>query len=143
MEVHHHPEPGKKTFKEYLLEGLMIFLAVTMGFLAESLREYITDKEKERQYVSSLINDIKQDSANLAGAIEENKRKLKGLNVVLSLSKRNLDEPANRKLLYENAGNSISYYSSFSSNDATMMQLKNAGGLRLIRRSHSSRPRCS
>lgn len=38
MEVHHHPHVEKKGFKEYLLEGLMIFVAVTMGFFAETIR---------------------------------------------------------------------------------------------------------
>jgi hypothetical protein len=35
MEVHHHPNlhHEKKPWKEYILEGLMIFFAVTMGFL--------------------------------------------------------------------------------------------------------------
>ena len=33
MEVHHHPQVEKKNFREYFLEFLMIFLAVTMGFL--------------------------------------------------------------------------------------------------------------
>jgi hypothetical protein len=33
MEVHHHPEVEKKGFKAHLLEGLMNFIAVTMGFL--------------------------------------------------------------------------------------------------------------
>src|SRR5882762_10075503 len=47
MEVHHHPNVEKKNFKEYLLEGLMIFLAVTMGFFAESLRENIANHERE------------------------------------------------------------------------------------------------
>src|ERR1700733_12146647 len=46
MEVHHHPEVEKKGFKEYILEGLMIFLAVTMGFFAENLRETISDNQK-------------------------------------------------------------------------------------------------
>ena len=32
MEVPHHPDVEKKNFKEYLLEFIMIFLAVTMGF---------------------------------------------------------------------------------------------------------------
>ncbi len=36
MEVHHHPHVEKKAFKEYFLEFLMIFLAVTMGFFAEN-----------------------------------------------------------------------------------------------------------
>src|ERR1700709_1141220 len=45
MEVHHHPqvEHKSKPWKEYLLEGFMIFVAVTMGFFAESLREHIND----------------------------------------------------------------------------------------------------
>jgi hypothetical protein len=33
MEVHHRPTVEKKHFKEYFLGFLMIFLAVTMGFL--------------------------------------------------------------------------------------------------------------
>jgi hypothetical protein len=36
MEVHHHPNVEKKGYKEYFLEFLMIFLAVTMGFIAEN-----------------------------------------------------------------------------------------------------------
>jgi hypothetical protein len=69
MEVHHHPEIEKKTFKQYLLEGLMIFLAVTMGFFAESLREHIADKKKETQIIIALIKDIKKDTASLNNAI--------------------------------------------------------------------------
>jgi hypothetical protein len=61
MEVHHHPDlhHKRKQFREYFLEFLMIFLAVTMGFLAESLREHFGDKEKEREYVSSLVQNLK------------------------------------------------------------------------------------
>jgi len=36
MEVHRHPDVEKKRFKEYFLEFLMIFLAVTLGFFAEN-----------------------------------------------------------------------------------------------------------
>ncbi len=51
MEVHHHPDlhHKKKKFTEYLLEFLMIFLAVTLGFFAESLREGLADHAKERK----------------------------------------------------------------------------------------------
>jgi hypothetical protein len=54
MEVHHHPEVEKKGFKEYILEGLMIFIAVMMGFFAESIRENITNKEHVKQLTSQL-----------------------------------------------------------------------------------------
>jgi hypothetical protein len=65
MEVHHHPDlhHRKKKFKEYLLEFFMIFLAVTMGFIAENVREGIGDREKERHYVESLVNNLKDDTA--------------------------------------------------------------------------------
>src|SRR5436190_24286711 len=62
MEVHHHPNVEKKNFKEYLLEGLMMFLAVTMGFFAENIRENISDREKEKDLMQSLIMDLKEDS---------------------------------------------------------------------------------
>jgi len=67
MEVHHHPDlhHKEKPWKEYLLEGLMIFLAVTMGFFAESLREHIANKEKENQIIASLVRDLKKDTARL------------------------------------------------------------------------------
>ena len=43
MEVHHHPHVEKKNFKEYFLEFLMIFLAVTMAFIGENMREQLSD----------------------------------------------------------------------------------------------------
>src|ERR1700683_5358243 len=65
MEVHHHPDllHEPKKWKEYFLEFLMIFLAVTMGFFAENIREGISDKEKERKYMESMLVDLKKDTA--------------------------------------------------------------------------------
>jgi len=67
MDVHHHPQlkHSPKPWKEYLLEGLMIFLAVTMGFFAESLREHIANNKKEDQIVVSMARDLKKDTAKL------------------------------------------------------------------------------
>jgi hypothetical protein len=69
MEVHHHPEVGKKSFKEYLLEGLMIFIAVTMGFFAESIRETIHEHHLERDYIKSFTEDLKIDTARINTAL--------------------------------------------------------------------------
>ena len=61
MEVFHHPDlhHNKKQWKEYIIEFLMIFLAVTLGFFAENLREYISDNHHVRQLASQLIIDLK------------------------------------------------------------------------------------
>jgi len=71
MEVHHHPLVEKKNFKEYFLEFLMIFLAVTMGFFAESYRENLSDRNKEKEYIKSMVEDLKTDSAFLELSINK------------------------------------------------------------------------
>lgn len=135
MEVHHHPHVphGRKKFKEYLLEFVMIFLAVTLGFMAESLREHISDKEKEREYIVSFVNNLKVDTMRWQEAIRDNQEKIDRLKQLMSLVNQNLSDTAVRRRIYENS-NTVGFYSIFESNDATMMQLKNAGGLRLIHR---------
>jgi hypothetical protein len=64
MEVHHHPqlEHKPKPWKEYLLEGLMIFLAVTMGFFAETIRENISENGKAKELAKSLYQEVYADS---------------------------------------------------------------------------------
>jgi hypothetical protein len=60
MEVHHHPHVEKKRFKEYFLEFLMIFLAVTLGFFAENIREHYSEKNAVRKYLESYRNELLQ-----------------------------------------------------------------------------------
>jgi hypothetical protein len=67
MEVHHHPQLDHKPkpWKEYLLEGLMIFIAVMLGFFAENVRESITNRQHVRELVLQLAQDLKADTAKL------------------------------------------------------------------------------
>jgi len=66
MEVHHHPQLDHrhKPWKEYLLEGFMIFIAVMMGFIAENVRENITNSEHAEQLTSQLAQDLRADIKN-------------------------------------------------------------------------------
>ena len=67
MEVHHHPQLDHKhkPWKEYLLEGLMIFIAVMMGFIAENIREGITNREHVRDLTAQLVQDLTNDTFEL------------------------------------------------------------------------------
>ncbi len=60
MEVHHHPDlhHKRKDFREYFLEFFMIFLAVTMGFLAESIREHFVETRNTRQYLQTFKQEL-------------------------------------------------------------------------------------
>jgi hypothetical protein len=132
----HHPKVEKKNLKEYLLEGLMIFLAVTLGFLAENLREHFTERSKERQYIVGLIRNLKDDTADLRHVIESDGKQVKGLDSMLNLAHQDLAIDSNRKSFYHFATQYLYNSASFESNDVTLQQLKSTGDYRLIEKDH-------
>ncbi len=47
MEVHHaHHPTHKKKWSEYIIEFVMLFTAVTLGFFAENIREHFIETAK-------------------------------------------------------------------------------------------------
>ena len=134
MEVHHHPNlhHKPKKWKEYFLEFLMIFLAVTMGFIAESYREHVSDQTKEKEYIQSLIEDLKGDQNILSQHIIHVKSGLSMMDSMITL----LNTPS---LITDNTGK-LYYFARLaprlnplSINNRTLEQLKNSGNFRLIR----------
>ena len=133
MEVHHHPHVEKKSFKEYLLEGLMIFVAVTMGFIAENIRESIENHETEKRNIEIVLNNQKNDTSRLVASIEKNKEKIRILDRVNSF---NVPHPLPKDSVQELI--SLIYqcgpFYDFISNDAAIEQMKSSGSLRLIKK---------
>ena len=68
MELHKHPQhlTHKKRWGEYLLEFLMIFLAVTLGFFSENIREYFVDTSREKEFMASLVKDLELDTSQFS-----------------------------------------------------------------------------
>jgi len=130
MEVHHHSRHGKKKWTEYIWEFLMLFLAVFCGFLAENIREHKVEKAREKQFMKSLIEDLKADTASIANL---NKLRNARHKMYDSLSSVIIEKKyaVNGAAVYY-WGRSISRRSFFFSVDGTLQQLKNSGGLRLI-----------
>jgi uncharacterized membrane protein len=60
MEVHHHSHVEKKGFKEYFLEFIMIFLAVTMAFIGENMREQLCDVKYKWKFRSVCVTRMFQ-----------------------------------------------------------------------------------
>ncbi len=73
MEVHHHSHKPKK-WKEYLTEFIMLFLAVSMGFIAENLREKHIEDERSEELMHAFISDVKENQKQLDSLIMNNKR---------------------------------------------------------------------
>jgi hypothetical protein len=132
MEVHHHPHVEKKNFKEYFLEFLMIFLAVTMGFFAETIRESLVEKNQARSYIGSLDKDISNDVQVLPKLIQYQTLQIKlADSLVLLLDSVDVKTRANRIYFYAKytiRQTNLSFYVT----ERTITQLKNSGGFRLI-----------
>ena len=76
MEVHHHPHvpTHAKPWKEYLLEGLMIFVAVTLGYGAENIREHFIETKKAVVSAKNLYKDVLDDSVSYAQTMKNRNR---------------------------------------------------------------------
>jgi hypothetical protein len=108
----------------------MLFLAVFCGFLAEYQLEHKIERDRERQYMGSLLVDLRSDTSHINGVIN-----LFSLNIQMEDSlKAALLRPgvindgsiAYRYLSYPLMG------SIFQRSEGTINQLKNAGGWRLV-----------
>ena len=137
MEVHHHPHVHhSKKWKDYFFEFLMLFLAVTTGFFVENLREHNVEAKREKQYIKSFIEDLKMDTSSLSmwiKIIHGNRNKIDSL--IYLLGRPGIESSGNDLYYYARFATKINF---FKSNDRTITQLKNSGGLRLIRNQQAS-----
>lgn len=74
MEVHHpHHPTHKKKWSEYIIEFVMLFAAVTLGFFVENYREHYVEKMREDQFILDIRKDIIFDSLQLSKLDHQNK----------------------------------------------------------------------
>jgi hypothetical protein len=130
--AHHlHKAPGTK-FWHFFFEFLMLFLAVFCGFMAENFREHKIEKERERQYIQSLVADLKSDQQVLAEHIAYVQKTEAMTDSMISLLNTPSHIPENTGKLYYFARLAPRIVP-LSTNDRTFEQLKNSGNFRLIR----------
>lgn len=126
--------PETKNWQAYFLEFLLIFLAVALGFFAESIREDMGDQEKEREFIRSMIEDAALDTLHFNEAIEENQYRSVCLDSLGKILCRNVKGPAIETTIYRLFRVGLNHPAFVSPTERTMTQLKNAGGMRLIRK---------
>jgi hypothetical protein len=135
MEVHKHPHDvtHKKKWGEYLLEFLMIFFAVFLGFLAENKREEMIEHSRAKEFavglVGSLNADITQFNLLRDFRIQKNKQKDSLLDVLSKPPNPEYDSSLHR-LISQGLMSRI-YYVPI---DATWQEMKSTGALRYIKR---------
>ena len=137
MEVHHHPRTEKKRFKEYLLEFIMIFFAVTMCFFAETIRENVTEHRRAKEFAESMLQDLREDTAQLRSYrqyFDFAARNVDTLQQLLGHAEP-ADIPSGKLYWYGLFGGSNRY---FVPNDETFQQMKSSGSLRYFNKNVAS-----
>jgi hypothetical protein len=125
-----HPASRKK-IRNYLFEFVMLFLAVFCGFIADNWREQLSEHQREKEFIQSIVEDIKSDTLQSNLILVQLKKIHIGLDsVLIALSSPKIMENSNDvyRLWTKNLGLEV-----FVSNDRTIQQLKSSGELRLIR----------
>jgi len=129
---HHHPShhPHKK-WRHYLFDFFMLFLAISLGFYVDNLREHYVEKKREKQYMQMLVADLETDIHVLDSNMAFRQKREETLQRFVSLLGQK-DIQKNAALIYRLA-DSTDGYETFNRDDRTIQQLKGAGGMRMIR----------
>ena len=129
MEVHHHSHHPKK-WKEYITEFLMLFLAVSLGFFAENLREHQVEKHREISYLKNVHEDLQLDLKNIDNVMSQNTVRLQAMDTLFQAINNNTI--TNEDVYYYIRN--LALRATFESSHVGLDQIKSAGGLRMIKK---------
>ena len=129
MEVHHHSHTSRKKWTHYFWEFLMLFLAVFCGFLAEYQLEHVIENQREKQYMQSFVHDLESDIATIDLGFPLKDERIKAIDSVFIFFSKNPDAKEVPGSVIRQMRRTL-----WDRHSTTMDQLKNAGGLRLIRK---------
>ena len=108
------------------------FLTVTAGFFAETLREHISERKKEKEYMVSMIADLKEDTADITQINRALFRNIRGQDSLILLLKSFHETDSTAKQAYR-------YYLRYTIaapqvifNEGTVTQLLGSGNMQLV-----------
>jgi hypothetical protein len=110
----------------------MLFLAVFAGFIAENLREHYVEKKREKLYIGSLVDDLKDDTTNIHRVTRLSLKIVHRQDTLIDLL-NDLKDTSNltRKAYYYYFLSAVAFLE-VKFNERTINQLLNAGNMRLI-----------
>jgi len=123
---------GRKTWKSYLFDFFMLFLAVFLGFLAQWQLELSSEHRQEREFILSLAEDLKKDTLNLNNYFRFNENiQAYCDSLQFCISRTDIFKTSNS---FYNYSRELARYARYYPTDRTIQQLKNSGNMRLIRK---------
>jgi hypothetical protein len=130
MEVHAHSHTERKKWTHYLWEFLMLFLAISLGFYAENLREGIKHKEEVKTQMRSLLSDLQSDITLFDSVTDRNSYGAKMADSLVELLHSDITNTSEIYFAARTVTANLGYY---YTNSKSFEQLKTAGLLRYIK----------
>lgn len=129
--AHHlHKAPGVRAW-HYFFEFLMLFLAITLGFFVENMREEYIENKRAKEYAQSLYDDLKIDTA----MIQRTSNEKVWIGAKYDSAAKILNSPDlikyNSFIYY--VGRYLTVNDIFTSQDVTYQQLRSSGSFRYIK----------
>ena len=136
MEVHHpHHPTHKKKWSEYIIEFVMLFTAVTLGFLAENLREHQIMSHRVEQNKITILKDLQADSVEISRvlAIEDSSiNAFNRVNNILYLAKNNKISQNQLIDSIKKMPNLIAYSTTLYMNNSSFKNMQSSGLLSYV-----------
>lgn len=136
MEVHHHSHGshGKKNWKSYFWEFLMLFLAVFCGFLAEYQLEHKIERDRAKELAKSFYLELKNDSVTAAVKVKNRLKQEAALKYMINYFKdSNLNNVPKAFAINFEYGISFLSPSQFEPRTIILDQLSSSGSLRYFK----------
>ena len=121
----------KKTWRDYVFEFTLPFLAVMAAFLLNTERENYVERNLEKQYIQSIINDFRDDAKLIDEQIAFHKMRIGQMDSLMEMLQYPKSIKDFDKLYYLDklATRNVT----FANNEGTFEQMKNSASFRLIR----------
>lgn len=120
----------RKTWRDYVFEFTLPFLAVMAAFLLNNERENYVERNLEKQYIKSIISDINDDAKLIDEQVTYHKMRIEQMDSLTEM----LENPKSIKdfdrlyYLDKLATRNVT----FANNEGTFEQMKNSASFRLI-----------
>jgi len=136
MEVHHHSHAnhGKKNWKTYFWEFLMLFLAVFCGFLAEYQLEHKIERDRAKELAKSFYQELFHDSITAAIKVQNRLKQEAALKHLIKYFRDSSLTDVSKSFAI-NFEYGISFRTPYQFEPRTVMleQLKSSGSLRYFK----------
>lgn len=136
MEVHHHAHRshGKKTWKHYFWEFLMLFFAVFCGSLAEYQLEHKVENDRGQELAKFFYEELKNDSVSVAEKYYKRIEQENALQYLMDdFTNNNIADPEKKFAINFHKGFLLRRRTLFDARTSVLSQLKNSGSLRYFK----------